>query len=88
MTAITFDTLQVVKSLESKGFTPEQAEGISEALKASLQSDELASKADIRSLQMETQELKFDMRLLKWMVGVNTAGLVFIIALLTKALSF
>jgi hypothetical protein len=35
MTTITFDTLQFVKDLQAKGFKPEQAEGISDALKKS-----------------------------------------------------
>jgi hypothetical protein len=67
--AITFDTLQLAKTLEAKGFKTEQAEGISIALKEALQGTEralhnfqeeiktsktdLATKADLQEIRAE-----------------------------------
>ncbi len=47
------DTLQISHTLEDSGFTPAQAEAITNALKAAVETD-VATKADL-------QELKADM---------------------------
>ena len=64
------DTLKLARALRERGGFPEEAaeataEAINEALGA-----QMASKAD---LDNAVGELKSDIRLLKWQVGVNSA---------------
>lgn len=51
MSAITFDTHQLVKELQQKGFTPDQAEGINDALKNALTVAEVATTRDLKELE-------------------------------------
>ena len=51
MTSITFDTYQFVKSLEDRGFSREQAEGINDALKNALTVAEVATKRDLTEME-------------------------------------
>ncbi|QDX82468.1 hypothetical protein B9N43_15225 [Denitratisoma sp. DHT3] len=51
MTALTFDTHEFVKTLERKGFTSDQAEGINDALKNALTVAEVATKTDLREME-------------------------------------
>jgi hypothetical protein len=67
MTAVTFDTLQFVKNLQSKGFKPEQAEGISDALKDVMTVAEVATKHDIKELEIKLAETKAE--IIKWNTG-------------------
>lgn len=56
MAAITFDTLQYAKALESKGFTVEQAEALAEQNKKvfnEFAENQLATKADLFRAQAE-----------------------------------
>jgi UDP-N-acetylenolpyruvoylglucosamine reductase len=78
MAAITFDTHQFIKDLQAKGFQPEQAEGISDALKNVLVVAEIATKQDIQELRLE---IKAEIAPLKWMTGATAAG---VIAILMK----
>jgi len=96
MSAVTFDTLEFVKTLESAGMPVEQAEAISAAVrKAQASADvtarsEVATKVDVAGVKADVRELaakvdaldsKFDM--LKWLIG---AVLVAVLAPLIKAL--
>lgn len=54
------DTHRLISDLKQRGFTAQQAEGITEAI-AAQQLDHLATKADIRDLEI---------RLLKWAAPV------------------
>jgi hypothetical protein len=49
--SVTFDTLKFVEKLESGGFTHEQAKAAAEAF-AEATSQELATKADLRELEL------------------------------------
>jgi hypothetical protein len=78
MTAVTFDTLAFVKDLQSKGFKQEQAEGISNALKNALTVSEVATKHDIKELEVKIKELDANMKIqlaetkaeiIKWDIG-------------------
>jgi len=69
--AVTFDTLKFVKTLESAGLPTEQAEAISVAVRDSQASADVATKGDLRELRTE---LKADVRLLQWMLGILIAG--------------
>ncbi len=55
MNAVALDTLKTVQKLQTKGFTPEQAEGIVDALTES----ELVTKQDLR---LGLTELKSDLK--------------------------
>ncbi|MDR0440164.1 MAG: CCDC90 family protein [Candidatus Accumulibacter sp.] len=55
MGIIPFDTHAIVKTLQTKGFQVEQAEGITDALKDALTIAEIATKHDIRESRGETQ---------------------------------
>jgi hypothetical protein len=84
MTAITFDTLQFVKDLQTKGFQPEQAEGISDALKNVLVMTEVATKADITELKHDIQEMRLEFKAevapLRWGIGICAAGIISLVA--------
>ncbi|MEI2415423.1 DUF1640 domain-containing protein [Orrella sp. JC864] len=49
MPTVTFDTLKFVRTLEAGGLPPQQAEAISNAVRDSHDTSELATKADLRS---------------------------------------
>ena len=51
MNAVPFDTHAIVKTLQTRGFEVEQAEGITDALKDALAVAEIATKHDIQELQ-------------------------------------
>jgi hypothetical protein len=55
MSVALFDTLALVKTLQTKGFQAEQAEGISDALKEALAVAEIATKHDIEESGEATQ---------------------------------
>lgn len=90
MSVVTFDTLKFVKTLEAAGVPPQQAEAISTAVKDSHDAAELATKGDLRDLETGLRheisdlrkdtdtkfaELRGEMTLLKWMLGLVIAGI-------------
>ncbi|MDR2689034.1 MAG: CCDC90 family protein [Azoarcus sp.] len=89
MTTVTFDTLAFTKKLEAKGFRPEQAEGVTDALKEALNVAEIATKRDLQdvetSLNAKIETLRLEVRAeiapLKWMSSATIAG---VIALIIK----
>ena len=58
MNAVTFDTLKFTRKLKEAGFTAKQAQGVADAFTEAA-SDELATKHDLRALEL---------RILKWMI--------------------
>ncbi len=80
--SVAFDTLKFAQTLREKAkFTPEQAEGLSEAF-AQASADQLATKSDIADLRsdlratelrleakIETATLAAKAEILKWMFG-------------------
>jgi hypothetical protein len=66
------DTQKLVAKLQQRGFSAQQAEGITEALRE-LDATDLATKNDL-------QELKVD--LIKWMVGTQLAYGAIVVAVL------
>ncbi len=52
MSAITFDTHQLVKELQQRGFSPDQAERINDALKNALTVVEVATRRDLKELEL------------------------------------
>jgi hypothetical protein len=71
-TLVVRDTQKLATKLQQRGFSAQQAEGITEALR-DLDASDLATKNDL-------QELKVD--LLKWMVGTQLAYGAIVVAIL------
>jgi hypothetical protein len=83
VSAVAFDTLKFAQTLRDKAkFTPEQAEGLSEAF-AQASADQLATKADITGLRADLKvditdlrtELKVDITDLRTELKVDIADL-------------
>ncbi|TAN48017.1 MAG: DUF1640 domain-containing protein [Methylococcaceae bacterium] len=80
MTAITFDTHKFIQTLQEAGFDAKQAEGVSRAFKEASGEAELATRQDLRELELRLEakisDIKFD--LVKWIAGMllAQAGLV------------
>jgi hypothetical protein len=79
-----YDTLKLSKTLRDKAhFTPEQAEGLAEALNDAAQSD-LATKSDIMGLKANIQSVRREIveakaELLKWIItalGLQTVVII------------
>lgn len=70
MTSLTIDTLKLTTKLRNRGFSDEQAIGLSEALQE-VNLDQLVTRADLKlelaGLRTELSEMKYD--LIKWMFG-------------------
>lgn len=62
------DTHKLIAELQQRGFTAQQAEGITDAIKQ-LDASSLASKDDVRVLSQEIRELKVS--LIQWMIGIQ-----------------
>ena len=81
MTAAVIDTLALARKLRDKAhFTPEQAEGVAEAINEML-AEQVATKADLRE---EMAPVKAELLLVKWMVGFNLAITAAILTLLLR----
>ena len=86
MATITFDTLKFVTRLKDSGLSESQALAITEAFREAHGEAEMATKADIKEL-----ELKFEARmsenkaeLVRWIVGAGFLQTALIAALLLK----
>ena len=86
MNAITFDTLKFVKKLESSGVPIPQAEAIAEAFKEAGGEAELATRQDVKELDITLRghiaEMKYD--LIKWIVGLSLAQLALLVGIFIK----
>jgi len=80
MATITFDTYKFISTLIEAGFDTKQAEAVSRAFKEASGEAELATKQDLRELELRLEakinDIKFD--LVKWIAGMllAQAGLV------------
>jgi hypothetical protein len=80
MTTVTFDTLKFVHTLKTAGVPDGQAEAFSKALQEAHNDAEVATKYDLRALELhldvKISEVKYD--LVKWIAGMllAQAGLV------------
>ncbi len=86
MAAITFDTHKFVKTLEASGIPESQAEALSSAMQEAHNAADVATKADIRELELRIdsrfERVYGEMRLMKWMLGILVGG---VTALILKA---
>ena len=78
---IVFDTLEMVRRLESRGFKREQAEEIISVVK-DVQQD-LATKQDIESLRKDTRQ---DIESLRKDIIIKMSGITFMLLLAFKVL--
>ncbi len=86
MATITFDTHKFIRKLESAGFSVDQAEAVADAFRDASGEAELASKRDIRELELKIEsrfeQVKGELTLIKWMQGIMLGG---VMALILKA---
>ena len=70
----TLDTHELVKDLKASGFTDEQAEAVTRAVRLAQDLDvsNLATKTDIADLRREIAEV--ELRLIKWVIGVGVSA--------------
>jgi tetrahydromethanopterin S-methyltransferase subunit F len=90
MSAVPFDTLKLARSLRERGsMSAEQAEGITVAL-AEAFVDEIATKQDVRLVQLEVRDLEARMQLLIRDQTIKLGGMLVVavgaVATLTKLL--
>ena len=91
MTTITFDTHKFIRRLKESGIPESQAEAIAEAFQSASGEAELATKRDLREMELRldakidkaTSDLKVD--LIKWVTGALIAQAA-VIATLVKLL--
>ena len=70
---VTIDTLAAQRTMEAAGIEPEHAEAIVNAVAHT--GDQVATKADIRSLEVEISGVKTDMAAMKVAFTAQMAGL-------------
>lgn len=86
MTAITFDTLKFVQTLQESGFDQKQAEAVSRAFKEAQGEAGLATKSDIGELKAEMRELKSEIRELELRMTIKLGGMMAAAVVITGAL--
>jgi hypothetical protein len=79
----TLDTHELVKDLKASGFTDQQAEAVTRAVRLvqDLDVSNLATKADLADVRLEIEKVRFEIaaleaRLIKWVIGVGIAAVV------------
>lgn len=73
MSLISFDTLEFVKELESNGFSAEQAEALAKSQKRAFEQaleTQMATKADVFRVETDLNEVKSELKLIKWMLAL------------------
>nr|VFK13052.1 MAG: hypothetical protein BECKLPF1236A_GA0070988_100812 [Candidatus Kentron sp. LPFa]VFK25924.1 MAG: hypothetical protein BECKLPF1236C_GA0070990_1002713 [Candidatus Kentron sp. LPFa] len=88
MTTIAIDTLDFVRRLTDAGIPEKQADAHARAIKDVLSDQKLATRADLRELELRLEAriatVKYD--LLKWIVGLLIAQTALIFTVLPKLL--
>jgi hypothetical protein len=79
MSAMTFDTLKFMRTLETAGVPTVQAEAFSKAFKDASGEAELVTKRDMQQMM---SDMKFE--LLKWIVGLALAQFGLMVGILLK----
>jgi len=77
MSSITFDTHKFIRKLKEAGFDEKQAEGLTDAMQAAIEESELATRRDLREMELRLdsrfESIKSDLSLVKWMMGALVA---------------
>ena len=76
MSAVTFDTLKFVKTLEASGIEVKQAEAIAAAYRDASSDQQLVTKQD---LEIELAPVKAELLILKWMNSLVLGGIIVLI---------
>jgi len=71
MSAVTFDTLKFVKTLQGAGMPAEQAEAVSTAVRDSHDAADLVARKD---LELALAPVHTRLALLQWMITATLAG--------------
>jgi len=82
MSAVTFDTLKFVKTLQHAGFNPQQAEALAQAQQTAISESAeliLATKDDTNLIRADVMKVDAEIRLLKWMTGATFAAVMAIL---------
>jgi len=87
MSAVTFDTLKFVETLEEAGVENRVAKAISSAVRDSYDAADLATKADLREMELRMDAkfgekfggLQAEINSIKWMIGVLLAAVMTIL---------
>ncbi len=93
MSAVAFDTLKLARTLrDTAKMSQEQAEGVADALAEAMSGAELATKSDLRELdlkitgrfdaadeRLERRAAEIEGRLIKWVVATGAAAILTII---------
>ena len=65
MTSLAFDTYRAIQTLQARGYTKDQAEGMVEVIRQ-IDIDDLATKGDIKDVLLKIESSKTDV--LRWVV--------------------
>jgi hypothetical protein len=84
MSAVTFDTLKLVRTLEAAGMLSTQAEAMADAVRESHDAADLATKGDLRELRGEMRadmrelrnELRSEMREMELRITIKLGALI------------
>jgi len=80
MSAVTFDTLKFVETLEEAGVENRVAKAISSAVRDSYDAADLATKADLREMELRMEAkfgaLRAEINSIKWMMSLTLAAVI------------
>jgi len=74
MSAVTFDILEFVKTLQAAGLPSQQAEAIASAVRKANGSSDVATKGDIALVRKDTDGIRSELAVHRWMLGFVVAG--------------
>jgi hypothetical protein len=86
MATIAVDTLHLARKLKESGISEKQAEAITEVIREANEVAEVASKTDLREmeLRMDVKLAEMKSELVRWVVGAGFLQTALIAALLLK----
>jgi len=75
MNVVRFDTLEYANKLKRSGVSEEQAEGMTQAMKQVLESEDIATKQDVEKVRKEVEVVRKEVEVakaenIKWMAGM------------------
>jgi len=83
MSAVTFDTLKFVETLQNAGVEDRVAKAISTAVRDSYEASDLATKGDLREMELRMEAkfgaLRAEINSIKWMMSLTLAAAISIL---------